>query len=106
MQSGTVLTIFWDNNGIVVKRVEHLPGDGEAPRLKLKSANPNYDDCTCQDTHIVGKVFWAVRKNAKGEVDDARAIVVPVRSGQCSATGGAHDFAGAPALVLPLKWES
>ncbi len=46
--------VLWGGNGLVVKRVDHL---------RLKLANPHYDDYTClaQDGHIIGKVLWAVR---------------------------------------------
>lgn len=56
--------VLWDGNGLVVKRVEHVRADGGAPELRLKSANPDYDDYTClaEDVHIVGKVLWTVRR--------------------------------------------
>ena len=56
--------VLWDGNGLVVKRVECVnEADGE-PALRLKSANPHYDDYTvpAQETHIVGKVLWTVRR--------------------------------------------
>ncbi len=56
--------VLWDGNGLVVKRVEHLRAEGAAPALRLKSANPDYDDYTClaEDIHIVGKVLWTLRR--------------------------------------------
>ena len=56
--------VLWDGGGLVVKRVEHERTDGGAPELRLKSANPDYDDYTClaEDIHIVGKVLWTVRR--------------------------------------------
>ena len=56
--------VLWDGSGLVVKRVEPVPGDGSAPELRLKSANPDYADYTCfaQDVYIVGKVLWTVRR--------------------------------------------
>ena len=55
--------VLWDGNGLVVKRVERV-NDGEAPALRLKSANPAYTDYTClaEEAHIVGKVLWTVRR--------------------------------------------
>ena len=56
--------VLWDVNGLVVKRVEHVNDARGAPTLRLKSANPDYADCTClaEDVHIVGKVLWTVRR--------------------------------------------
>ncbi len=57
--------VLWDGAGLVVKRVERLPaGDDAPPRLRLKSANPGYDDYTClaDEVHIVGKVLWTLRR--------------------------------------------
>ena len=56
--------VLWDGGGLVVKRVEPVPGGRDAPELRLKSANPDYSDYTClaEDVHIVGKVLWSVRK--------------------------------------------
>ena len=56
--------VLWDGSGLVVKRVEPVPGDGDAPRLRLKSANSDYADYTClaEEAYIVGKVLWTVRR--------------------------------------------
>ena len=62
-ETGEMFVLF-DGNGLVVKRVEHVPADGGAPELRLKSANPDYADYTAlaSDVHIVGKVLWTVRR--------------------------------------------
>ena len=56
--------VLWDGTGLVVKRVEYVNEPDGEPLLRLKSANPNYDDYTvpAQDAHIVGKVLWTVRR--------------------------------------------
>ncbi len=56
--------VLWDGTGLVVKRVEPVLGDGEPTRLRLKSANLDYEDYTClaQEVHVVGKVVWTVKK--------------------------------------------
>ena len=56
------LFVLWDGNGLVVKRVETLRG--EPPRLKLLSANPDYEPYTClaDEVHIAGKVIWTLRR--------------------------------------------
>ena len=56
--------VLWDGAGLVVKRVEYVNEPEGAPALRLKSANPDYDDYTvsAQDAHIVGKVLWTVRR--------------------------------------------
>ena len=45
------------------KRVEVMPHE-EPARLRLHSANPEYEPYTClaEEAHIVGKVVWTVRK--------------------------------------------
>ena len=55
--------VLWDGTGLVVKRVE-VPPHSEPPRLRLISANPDYEPYTCpaQDAHIVGKVLWTLRR--------------------------------------------
>ena len=55
--------VLWDGNGLVVKCVEAMHGNG-APRLRLLSANPDYAPyaCLAEEVHIVGKVLWTVRK--------------------------------------------
>ena len=57
------LAVLWDGGGLVVKRVEMLP-HSEPPRLRLHSANPEYEpySCLAEEAHIVGKVLWTVRK--------------------------------------------
>ena len=57
------LFVLWDGNGLVVKRVEAMHGNGP-PRLRLLSANPDYAPYACfaEDVHIVGKVVWTIRK--------------------------------------------
>lgn len=56
--------VLWDGGGLVVKRVEYVNEPNGDPALRLKSANPSYDDYTvpAQDAHIVGKVLWTVRR--------------------------------------------
>ena len=57
------LFVLWDGNGLVVKRIEAVPGR-EPPRLRLLSANPGYEPYTClaEDAHIVGKVIWTPKR--------------------------------------------
>ena len=57
------MVVLWDGAGLVVKRVEVLPGS-EPPALRLLSSNPSYEPYTCLagDANIVGKVVWIVRK--------------------------------------------
>ena len=57
------LFVLWDGSGLVVKRVEAMTGE-ESPRLRLRSANPDYPPYTClaEETHIVGKVVWVLRR--------------------------------------------
>ena len=56
--------VLWDGAGLVVKRIEVLPPDEGAQRLRLKSANPDYADydCPAADAHVAGRVLWAVRR--------------------------------------------
>ncbi len=56
--------VLFDGTGLVVKRVEPVHGNGAAHELRLKSANPDYNDYTvlAEDVHIVGKVLWTVRR--------------------------------------------
>ncbi len=58
------MSVLRNGDGLVVKRVEHVHADGGAPALRLKSANPDYDDYTrrAEEVHIVGKVLWTVRR--------------------------------------------
>ena len=57
------MAVLWDGAGLVVKRVEVLPL-AEPPRLRLHSANPDYEPYSClvEEAHIVGKVLWTVRR--------------------------------------------
>ena len=57
------MAVLWDGSGLVVKRVEVMP-HAEPPRLRLHSANPDYEpySCLAEEAHIVGKVVWTVRK--------------------------------------------
>ena len=47
--------------GLVVKRVEALPGEA---RIRLLSANPDYAPYTAlaEEVHVVGKVVWVLRR--------------------------------------------
>ena len=57
------MAVLWDGGGLVVKRVEMLPGS-EPPAIRLISSNPVYEPYTClvDEAHIVGKVLWTIRK--------------------------------------------
>ncbi len=56
------LFVLWDGAGLVVKRVAHQRG--EPPRLRLISANPDYEpyECLADEINVVGKVIWTVRR--------------------------------------------
>ena len=60
--------VLWDGNGLVVKQVETVRGDGvdpdEPPRIRLISANPDYATyaCLAEDVHILGKVLWIISR--------------------------------------------
>ncbi len=56
--------VLWDSDRLVVKRVEPLPGGGDTPRLRLKSACPDYEDyiCHARDVRVVGKVIWTLKR--------------------------------------------
>ncbi|MDE0095708.1 MAG: S24 family peptidase [Gammaproteobacteria bacterium] len=58
------MCVLWDGAGLVVKRVEFLPEPDGLPKVRLKSANPDYADydCLVQDIHFVGRVVWSIRK--------------------------------------------
>ena len=58
------MCVLWDGAGLVVKRIEHVPGADGPPLVRLKSANPAYADydCLAQDVHLVGRVVWSIRK--------------------------------------------
>ena len=55
------LFVLFDGTGLVVKRVEMVPGD---ERLRLLSANPAYGPYTAlgEEVHVVGKVVWVLRR--------------------------------------------
>ena len=57
------MAALWDGSGLVVKRVEVMPHE-EPAKLRLHSANPDYESYTClaEEAHIVGKVVWTVGK--------------------------------------------
>ena len=57
------MAALWNGSGLVVKRIEVMPHE-EPARLRLHSANPEYEPYTClaEEAHIVGTVVWAVRK--------------------------------------------
>ncbi len=55
--------VLLDGMGLVVKRVQPLPGGEDGPaRVRLVSANPDYEPYTCRtdDVHVVGKVVWVL----------------------------------------------
>ena len=62
--------VLWDGNGLMVKHVDAVrsgcTADKDEPlRLRLISANPDYDapySCLAQDAYIVGKVLWVIRR--------------------------------------------
>ena len=58
------MCVLWDGNGLVVKRIEPVHGDGP-PRLRLRSANPAYEPYTClaEEVHVVGKVVWTLNRH-------------------------------------------
>lgn len=41
--------VVWDGMGLVTKRIEHVP-HSDPPRVRLKSANPEYDGYECPPT--------------------------------------------------------
>ena len=55
------LFVLFDGTGLVVKRVEMVPGE---ERLRLLSANPAYGPYTAlgDEIHVVGKVVWVLRR--------------------------------------------
>lgn len=58
------LCVLWDGNGLVVKRIEHVPSADGPPLVRLKSANPDYADyeCLAEDVHVSGRVLWSIRR--------------------------------------------
>ena len=57
------MVVLWDGGGLVVKRVELMPGS-QPPGIRLISANPAYEPYTClaDEAHIVGTVVWTIKK--------------------------------------------
>ncbi len=55
------LFVLFDGTGLVVKRVEMVPGE---EHLRLLSANPAYAPYAAlgEEVHIVGKVVWVLRR--------------------------------------------
>ena len=55
------LFVLFDGTGLVVKRVEMVPGE---ERLRLLSANPAYGPYTAlgEEVHVVGKVVWVLSR--------------------------------------------
>ncbi len=55
--------VLWDGTGLVVKRVEVLPGP-HPRKLRLMSDNRDYPPYTCNstDVHIAGTVIWMIRR--------------------------------------------
>ena len=55
--------VLWDGAGLVVKKVEIVP-HAEPPRLRLLSANPDYEpyECLAAEAHVVGTVLWSLRR--------------------------------------------
>ena len=55
------LFVLFDGTGLVVKRVEMVPGE---ERLRLLSANPAYAPYTAlaEEVHVVGKAIWTLRR--------------------------------------------
>ena len=55
------LFVLFDGTGLVVKRVEMVPGE---ERIRLLSANPAYEPYTAlgDEIHVVGKVVWVLRR--------------------------------------------
>ena len=56
------LCVFWDGNGLLVRRVEYAPGSSP-PQLRLLAANPAYAPYTClaHDAHVVGTVLRKIQ---------------------------------------------
>ena len=55
--------VVWDGMGLVTKRIEHVP-HSDPPRVRLKSANPEYDsyECPADEIRIVGRAVWVTRR--------------------------------------------
>ena len=53
----------WDDMGLVTKRIEHVP-HSDPPRMRLKSANPEYDsyECLADEIRIVGRAVRVARR--------------------------------------------
>ena len=54
--------VVWGGMGLVTKRIEHVP-HSDLPRVRLKSANPEYDsyECLADEIRIVGRAVWVAR---------------------------------------------
>ena len=54
--------VVWDGMGMVIKRIEYLPG-GEPPRVRISSDNPRYApyERALEEAHILGRIVgrWA-----------------------------------------------
>ena len=55
--------VVWDGMGLVTKRIEHVP-HSDPPRVRLKSANPEYDsyERLADEFRIVGRAVWVSRR--------------------------------------------
>ena len=56
------LCVFWDGNGLLVRRPEYVPGSSP-PQLRLIAANLAYAPYTClaHDAQVVGTVLWTIQ---------------------------------------------
>lgn len=54
---------LWDGLGIVVKRVEHIPGSSP-PTLRIISDNPHHApyERTLDEAHLIGRLVWYARR--------------------------------------------
>ena len=103
------LFVPWDANGLVVKRVE-VTGD-EPPRLRLLSANADYQPYTClaEEAHIVGKVVWmrALRNTGRkawmfsAAAKAAKGMTRVASSMQCRYR---HCIDHADIRIMPRRW--
>ena len=55
--------VIWDGLGLVAKRIEHVP-HSDAPRVVLKSLNPQYDsyERSGDEIRIVDRAAWVSRR--------------------------------------------
>jgi phage repressor protein C with HTH and peptisase S24 domain len=55
--------VVWDGMGLVLKRLELIPGSGDPMRVRIMSDNPKYTayERTLDEAHINGRVVgvWA-----------------------------------------------